>query len=106
MATDSEALMREGIAAARATFADFLDEMGWTAGDIQKTFCHQVGRAHQRLLFESLGLDPRDRLFHVRVSRQHGLGGLADGRRDRASRAATCGKATAWRCWASARAST
>ena len=59
MATDSETLMREGIAAAQATFAAFLDEMGWQAGDIQKTFCHQVGRAHQRLLFESLGLDPR-----------------------------------------------
>ena len=33
--------------------------MHWSAGDIQKTFCHQVGRAHQRLLFEALGLDPR-----------------------------------------------
>ncbi len=58
MATDSETLMREGIAAARTTFDDFLAELGWTAGDIQKTFCHQVGRAHQRLLFESLGLPP------------------------------------------------
>jgi acyl-CoA:acyl-CoA alkyltransferase len=59
MATDSETLMREGIAAARETFADFLDELGWRTSDVQKTFCHQVGRAHQRLLFESLGLDPR-----------------------------------------------
>ena len=33
--------------------------MGWQAGDIQKTFCHQVGRAHHRLMFESLGLDPQ-----------------------------------------------
>jgi len=59
MATDSETLMREGIAAARTAFAAFLDEMAWTIGDVQKTFCHQVGRAHQRLLFESLRLDPR-----------------------------------------------
>ena len=51
--------MREGVAAAQAVFAAFLDEMGWQAGDVQKTFCHQVGRAHQRLLFESLGLEPR-----------------------------------------------
>jgi 3-oxoacyl-[acyl-carrier-protein] synthase-3 len=58
MWTDSEALMREGVAAARGAFASFLKEMGWTAGDIQKTFCHQVGRAHHRLLFENLGLDP------------------------------------------------
>ncbi len=56
MLTDSEALMREGVAAARDAFADFLAEMDWTADDIQKTFCHQVGRAHRRLLFETLGL--------------------------------------------------
>ena len=59
MATDSEALMREGVAAAQTAFAAFLEEMKWQPGDIQKTFCHQVGRAHHRLLFESLGLDQR-----------------------------------------------
>jgi acyl-CoA:acyl-CoA alkyltransferase len=58
MATDSETLMREGVGAAQAAFVGFLGEMGWQTGDIQKTFCHQVGRAHQRLLFESLGLSP------------------------------------------------
>ena len=59
MWTDSETLMREGVAAAGKTFADFLAEMNWTAEDVQKTFCHQVGRAHRRLLFETLGLDER-----------------------------------------------
>jgi acyl-CoA:acyl-CoA alkyltransferase len=59
MWTDSEALMREGVAAARETFTAFLDEMQWTRDDIQKSFCHQVGRAHQKLLLDSLGLDPR-----------------------------------------------
>lgn len=59
MWTDSETLMREGVAAARDNFADFLDEMQWTRGDVQKTFCHQVGRAHQKLLLESLELDHR-----------------------------------------------
>jgi 3-oxoacyl-[acyl-carrier-protein] synthase-3 len=59
MWTDSEALMREGVAAARETFGEFLREIGWATGDVQKTFCHQVGRAHQRLLLETLGLDPR-----------------------------------------------
>jgi acyl-CoA:acyl-CoA alkyltransferase len=58
MATDSESLMREGVAAAQTAFAVFLQELGWQTGDIQKAFCHQVGRAHHRLLFESLGLDP------------------------------------------------
>lgn len=59
MWTDSEKLMREGVAVARETFDEFLAEMGWTAADIIKTFCHQVGRAHRRLLFETLGLDER-----------------------------------------------
>lgn len=59
MQTDSETLMREGVAAAGETFADFLNEMNWTVEDVRKTFCHQVGRAHRRLLFETLGLDER-----------------------------------------------
>jgi 3-oxoacyl-[acyl-carrier-protein] synthase-3 len=57
METDSEALMHEGVAAAQKTFAAFLAEMEWTVPDIQKTFCHQVGKAHHRLMFDSLGLD-------------------------------------------------
>ena len=56
MQTDSETLMREGVRAAAATFEPFLSEVGWTRTDIDRTFCHQVGRAHQQLLFETLGL--------------------------------------------------
>jgi len=59
MQTDSEALMREGVAAAKDAFAEFLQEMQWDADDIHKTFCHQVGRAHHKLLFATLGLDLR-----------------------------------------------
>ena len=59
MQTDSGTLMREGVAAAKRTFAAFLAELGWKAADIHKTFCHQVGRAHHKLLFDSLGLDQR-----------------------------------------------
>jgi 3-oxoacyl-[acyl-carrier-protein] synthase-3 len=59
MQTDSEKLMREGIGLAKTAFADFLAELGWQIGDIHKTFCHQVGKAHQKLLFETLGLDQK-----------------------------------------------
>ena len=52
MWTDAERLMHEGVAAAKETFADFLAEINWDAAEIDKTFCHQVGRAHQKLLFE------------------------------------------------------
>jgi 3-oxoacyl-[acyl-carrier-protein] synthase-3 len=56
MSTDSERLMREGIAAGVVTFQAFLNEAGWTRDDIDKTCCHQVGSAHRKLMLESLGL--------------------------------------------------
>jgi 3-oxoacyl-[acyl-carrier-protein] synthase-3 len=56
MTTDSERLMAEGIATGAATFGDFLAEMGWTRQDIDRTFCHQVGTTHRKLMLESLGL--------------------------------------------------
>jgi 3-oxoacyl-[acyl-carrier-protein] synthase-3 len=57
MSTDSETLMHEGIRTARLAFAAFLDAVGWDRDGIDKTFCHQVGRTHQKLLFEALGLE-------------------------------------------------
>jgi len=58
MATDSEELMRRGIETARDTWHDFLAELGWLEAEIDVFFCHQVGQAHARLLFEQLGLTP------------------------------------------------
>jgi 3-oxoacyl-[acyl-carrier-protein] synthase-3 len=57
MWTDSETLMHEGIALGKEAFSLFLDEMKWERRDIRKTFCHQVGKAHQKLLFDTLELD-------------------------------------------------
>jgi acyl-CoA:acyl-CoA alkyltransferase len=57
MQTDSEALMRQGVAAGVTTFERFLAVAGWEPDEIDRTFCHQVGVAHRKLLFESLGLD-------------------------------------------------
>lgn len=58
MTTDSERLMHEGIRAAVPAFDQFLDEAGWQRDELQKSFCHQVGVAHRRLMFEALGLAP------------------------------------------------
>ncbi|NLE39376.1 MAG: 3-oxoacyl-ACP synthase III [Pirellulaceae bacterium] len=58
MDTDSELLMREGVAAARVAFERFCSHLGWQPSDINKTFCHQVGQVHRRLLLETLGLSP------------------------------------------------
>ncbi|HEY1067616.1 MAG TPA: 3-oxoacyl-[acyl-carrier-protein] synthase III C-terminal domain-containing protein, partial [Pirellulales bacterium] len=57
MRTDSEQLMLGGVETGRRTFAPFLSEVGWSREQIDKTICHQVGVAHRKLLFETLGLD-------------------------------------------------
>src|SRR5262245_37039349 len=58
MQTDSEELMRQGVAVGVETVGLCLAVAGWEAENIDRTFCHQVGVAHRKLLFESLGLDP------------------------------------------------
>jgi 3-oxoacyl-[acyl-carrier-protein] synthase-3 len=58
MATDSEELMKRGIETAKNTWDDFLVQLDWLETDIDIFFCHQVGQAHARLLFERLGLAP------------------------------------------------
>ena len=57
MDTDSERLLVEGVAAAGAAFEEFLDEAAWQRTGIERCFCHQVGVAHQKLLFAELDLD-------------------------------------------------
>ena len=57
MQTDSETLMHEGVATAKLAFDEFLPTVGWQPGMIDKTFCHQVGKMHQKLLFETLAFD-------------------------------------------------
>jgi 3-oxoacyl-[acyl-carrier-protein] synthase-3 len=47
MQTDSEELLRKGVAAGAATFQRFLAAAGWEPHDIDRTFCHQVGAAHR-----------------------------------------------------------
>ena len=57
MTTDSETLMREGIAAGAECFPRFLREAGWSTDEIQKVVTHQVGRAHRKALYEAVDLD-------------------------------------------------
>jgi 3-oxoacyl-[acyl-carrier-protein] synthase-3 len=56
MRTDSEQLMLAGVATGAKTFERFLSEFSWARDDVDKTVCHQVGVAHRKLLFETLGL--------------------------------------------------
>jgi len=56
MTTDSETLMREGIETGRLTFKNFLADSGWSLTEIDKSFCHQVGTTHRKIMLESLGI--------------------------------------------------
>jgi 3-oxoacyl-[acyl-carrier-protein] synthase-3 len=59
MRTDSEALMHAGVALGKRAFDRLLSELDWSVDRIQKTFCHQIGVGHRKLMFESLGLDTK-----------------------------------------------
>ena len=56
MDTDAERLLQEGVQVGRENFERFLAELGWDVTDIDKTFCHQVGAAHRKLMLDSFGL--------------------------------------------------
>jgi 3-oxoacyl-[acyl-carrier-protein] synthase III len=58
MATDSEELLKRGIETAALTWRKFLTALDWEPRAIDVFFCHQVGRAHARLLFDTLNIDP------------------------------------------------
>lgn len=58
MATNSEELLHRGVETALATWEKFSGKTGWLAEDIDRFFCHQVGSAHAKLLFEKLRLPP------------------------------------------------
>lgn len=57
MQTDSEALLIAGVALAQETWKDFTATIGWSADEISRFICHQVGSIHRRKLYEALGLD-------------------------------------------------
>ena len=58
MQTDSERLMHHGVETGVDTLIEFLKESDWSIADIERTICHQVGTAHQKLMLESLGINP------------------------------------------------
>ncbi|WP_028583425.1 3-oxoacyl-ACP synthase III [Desulfogranum mediterraneum] len=58
MSTASEELLQRGVETAAACWQGFSRNLGWQAEDVDRFFCHQVGRAHAQLLFSQLALDP------------------------------------------------
>jgi acyl-CoA:acyl-CoA alkyltransferase len=58
METDSETLMREGCRLAGNTWVRTREELGWSNAEVDRVFCHQVGKGHRKLMYESVGLEP------------------------------------------------
>ncbi len=56
MATNSEELLYRGVETALLTWNEFSTSPGWSGDDVDHFFCHQVGSAHAKLLFEQLNL--------------------------------------------------
>jgi 3-oxoacyl-[acyl-carrier-protein] synthase-3 len=57
MQTDSERMLEAGVALAKQTWDEFGASTGWSKDTITRAICHQVGSAHRRLLFQTLGID-------------------------------------------------
>lgn len=57
MQTDSEKLLEVGVALAQDTWKDFSAQNHWNTATPHHVICHQVGKQHQRALYERLGLD-------------------------------------------------
>jgi acyl-CoA:acyl-CoA alkyltransferase len=58
MDTDSETLMKEGCRLAGKTWARTREVLGWSNEEVNRVFCHQVGKGHRKLMYENIGLDP------------------------------------------------
>lgn len=58
MNTDAEMLLEGGCELAGQTWREFKNSMGWSAGDVNRAFCHQVGAAHRERFYAAIDLDP------------------------------------------------
>ena len=58
MSTDSEVLLEKGVETAQRCWENFLATLHWKKESVDRFFCHQVGKAHAQLLFNTLELDP------------------------------------------------
>ncbi len=58
METDAETLMQEGIRLGGETWEYFKKEMNWSNENIDRSFCHQVGSLHRKMMLDTFQLDP------------------------------------------------
>ncbi len=64
MRTDAASVLEHGVKLGVETWQAFLSEMGWTADDIDRTICHQVGAPHREAVMRTIGV-PIERDFQT-----------------------------------------
>ena len=56
MATDSVAVLKHGVELGTRTWKAFLSKLEWTADQVDKIICHQVGHGHRNTILKELGV--------------------------------------------------
>lgn len=56
MQTDSEQLLNQGVALAQKTWTDFIQQPSFEQAEFKHMLTHQVGRAHRKKLYDTLGI--------------------------------------------------
>lgn len=59
METDSEELLKYGVALGQSTWKKFQENLKWSNDDVDFVLTHQVGSAHEKLSLESLRLEKK-----------------------------------------------
>ncbi len=83
MQTDAVAVMKYGVELGKRTWDAFLKELDLTTDKVDKVVCHQVGEAHQKLILQTLGIDPAKDFTSYEFLGNMGTVSLADHRGDR-----------------------
>jgi 3-oxoacyl-[acyl-carrier-protein] synthase-3 len=60
--TDASAVLTNGIELGVQTWHAFLEKLNWTAGQVDKVICHQVGAAHRETILKALEI-PEEKDF-------------------------------------------
>lgn len=58
MRTDAVSVLKHGVTLGKRSWDAFLEELGWSAGQVDRSICHQVGSGHQREILRAFGLPP------------------------------------------------
>ncbi len=62
MVTDSVSVLKYGVQLGRETWQAFLADMNWSATQVDRVICHQVGSGHQEAILKSLQV-PKEKDF-------------------------------------------